>query len=610
MTRRYPFLTLAGVGLLWIAVPGFCQPAAPNEDGPLLPGQSLLGVSVQEDGKILFQGEELGSIKDAGAVQAVLSAPSPKRGLIYVNHSDRDWGGLQGSIVDPVRGKVIVKSMLPEERIRGRGVAQGVVQICDSISWSPEEDYALTVECGEVVRNIVVADLAAGTSRVIEVGDFEKDPCDWQQFAMDDAAWVSPTVYKLRVILQENPWADQPCSKDRVYPEYAFLVDARSFDVKPAEGNAPPPQPDSVDARPEPAGETVLPTVGLVRTTSRLNLRECPDAEGCGVIRTLAGGTDLEVVGQHGEWLQVRDASTGDSGWVHSSYTTAVAALPAEPPQLTTQLTFVQGAIALLLLAAPLLIGVGVWLLKPASALTRMDAWNRWLLSRKDKASSSSGFFAKYWGRPVLGLAGLLIRWTEGISDPFLRCGIRIAAFLYFAAFVLLATFLLAYMAVVIVVMIVAIIVALWVLGKVLSSDDDEPRRPTWTRKRASEDEEERRRELLLRAGARGSKVYRREGTFSEDENVRIDEQGRIYKRTGAFSEDEVGRIDGEGRVFTRTGTFSENEVGRIREDGRIYEKSGMFSEDEIGRIDEKGRIHRRTGTFSEEEIGRVERQD
>jgi hypothetical protein len=620
MRSRYEsgHLTIFTISLLLAALPCLGQPAASEENEPLSPGQNRLGVYVQTDGKILFHGEELGQIRDAGAAQARLSAPSPKRGLIYVNHADTDWGGLQGSIVDPAQGRVIVKSMLPDERIRGRGAAEGVVQVCEPISWSPEEDYALTVECGEVVSSVVLADLANGVSRIIEVGNFENDKCDWQQFSMDGSTWVSPTVYKLKVMLQENPWAEQPCAKDREYPEYNLYVDARTLEVRPVEGAAPPPQPAGLVPTQSKSAETSapeasappLPSVGLVRTTSRLNLRECPAAEGCGVIRTLAAGIDLEVLGQQEEWLQVRDAAAGDSGWVHSSYTTGVATPPYATPSLLSRMISLHPAIAMLILAFPFLIGTSVWLIKPVSALTRMDAWNNWLLHRREKASSSAGFFGRYWGRPVFGLSELLVRWTEQIGDPFLRCGTRVAVFIYVAAFVLIATLLLAYLAVVIVVAIVAIVVTLWIVAKLLSSDeDDSPRRSSQGREQASqeEDEEEMRRELLLRAGARKGKVFQKTGVFAEDEHGRVDEHGRIYRKTGVFSEEQVGRIDEEGRVFTKTGPFSEENVGRIAEDGYVFEKSGAFSEDRIGRIDEDGRIHRTTGPFSEEEIGRAD---
>lgn len=612
VSRHLAILTAS----LLAATPCLGQTVTPDGDEPLLPGQSRRGISLQVDGTLFFQGEEIGQIRDPGAAQAFLSAPSPKRGLIYVNHADSDWGGIQGSIVDPIRGKVIVKEMLPYERIWGKGVAEHVVQVCKPVSWSPEEDYALTAECGEVVRNVVVADLAGGTSQVIEVGNFEKDQCDWQQFAMENSAWVSPTVYKLKVILQQNPWADQPCAEDRRYAEYDLLVDARSFEVKPAEGVTLPPQTAGLDHTTREVSEAkslpLQPGV-LVRTTSRLNLRKCPASEKCEVVRTLAAGTDLEVLSQQEEWLQVRDVVAGDSGWVHSSYTTAIVTPNPEVPSPLRRMTPLHLVIALLLLAFPLLAGVSVWSMKPASTLARMDNWCNWILNRKKQASSSNGFFGRYWGRPVLYLSGLLVRWTEKIGDPYLRSGARIALFLYFGAFILVATLLLAYLAVVVVVGIVAIIVTIWILSKVFSSgEDDSPLRSTRSSERASgrDDEEERRREMLLNAGTRGRKVYKKTGMFAEAEHGRVDNEGRIYQKTGMFSEEQVGRIDQDGRVFTKTGLFSEEEVGRIREDGGVYEKSGVFSEDKIGRIDEAGRIHRKAGLFSEEQVGRMDSND
>ncbi len=61
-----------------------------------------------------------------------------------------------------------------------------------------------------------------------------------------------------------------------------------------------------------------------VTTTTRLNLRRCPNTVNCSVIRTLPPGTQVELVGQSGAWYSVRVNSTGESGWLHSQYTKPV----------------------------------------------------------------------------------------------------------------------------------------------------------------------------------------------------------------------------------------------------------------------------------------------
>jgi hypothetical protein len=57
-------------------------------------------------------------------------------------------------------------------------------------------------------------------------------------------------------------------------------------------------------------------------STAALNLRRCPGTEACTIIRTLPPNSELEVLKKEGDWLQVRVVSGGDTGWVHSRYTT------------------------------------------------------------------------------------------------------------------------------------------------------------------------------------------------------------------------------------------------------------------------------------------------
>lgn len=588
--------------LLFALDPSLAQEgSADQEPERVAPGQSSRGISVTTDGRILFHDEEIGRIPDAGAARASFSKPSPRRGLIYVNHEDTDHGGLQGSIIDPASGRLIVKSMLPEERIRGNGNATDVVQICEDISWSPEEDYAIVSECGEVIRSLVVADLANGRSRVLDVGSFERDSCDRQYLDVGTSPWVSATTLRVKVVLHKNPWAEENCPDDRDYPTYDLLVDASSLKVQPL-GNA-----------------TLNPQeTRYVRATTRLNLRECPGTDNCAVMRTLNAETELQVLEEQGDWVHVRDTKVGDSGWVSSGYTVAVMP-PPDSRGVLAGMSSLQKSLALLLLVCPLLLGSCVWLLKPASAITRMDACNGWLLEKKLGASTRTGFFARYWGRPVFWSAGLLIKGTEKIPDPFLRCGTRLAAYIYFTAFTIVATLVAAYVAITIVLAILVILVTVWILLKVLSSSDDsddrtESYRSSAERRRShspdeDEDDERGKRELLLRAGFKGSRIFQKTGAFSEDEHGRIDDDGRIYRKTGPFSEEEVGRIDERGRIYSRTGPFSEDEAGRIDESGRVYEKSGSFSENEVGRVDEDGRLYRKTGLFSEDEIGRADRE-
>jgi hypothetical protein len=341
-----------------------------------------------------------------------------------------------------------------------------------------------------------------------------------------------------------------------------------------------------------------------VRATARLNLRACPDARSCSVVGVLEPETQMRVISRSGEWIQVQAAPGGETGWVHSQYTAVSAPTPAE----TAARGGAMPPVLLILLGVlPVLLGSAVWLMKPGSALARMEAWNGWVLRKKEKAQADTGFLSKYWLRPILWTAELLIRWTEKIPDPFLRCGTRIAAYLYFAFAVVAGTLIFAYIAFAVVVAIIMVFVTIWILLKVLGSSDGDEERGYRTSAAAKPDREDRSRRMLLGVGAKGATLHEKTGLFSEEKTGRVDEQGRVFRKTGLFSEEMVGRIDDEGRVFEKTGLFSEEQTGRISEDGRVYEKSGLFSEEQIGHVAEDGRVYRKTGIFSEEQVGRVD---
>ena len=65
---------------------------------------------------------------------------------------------------------------------------------------------------------------------------------------------------------------------------------------------------------------------GEVQTTARLNLRSCPDTQGCRVITTLPVGSHLRVMESRGVWLRIIvDDSQEQTGWVHSDYVAPIA---------------------------------------------------------------------------------------------------------------------------------------------------------------------------------------------------------------------------------------------------------------------------------------------
>lgn len=62
-----------------------------------------------------------------------------------------------------------------------------------------------------------------------------------------------------------------------------------------------------------------------VKAMTSVNLRKCPDlaVSACSTVRTLEPQTEMEIIGRHLDWFQVRVLPAGEEGWVHSKYVTA-----------------------------------------------------------------------------------------------------------------------------------------------------------------------------------------------------------------------------------------------------------------------------------------------
>ena len=92
---------------------------------------------------------------------------------------------------------------------------------------------------------------------------------------------------------------------------------------------APEPVPTPVAAQaPEPVPEAVVEKVEVTVTARSLNVRAAPGTDAA-VVGKARRGDRLEVVGERGEWLEVRAAATS-AGWVHRRYVRREAPCPAD----------------------------------------------------------------------------------------------------------------------------------------------------------------------------------------------------------------------------------------------------------------------------------------
>lgn len=84
-----------------------------------------------------------------------------------------------------------------------------------------------------------------------------------------------------------------------------------------------------------------------------------------------------------------------------------------------------------LVLSSPLLLGLVVWLTKSTKAVEWATRLSGWIAARRERAQASEGVISKYWGRPAFGFGAALVRATEGIPNPHLKAGVRLASIIY-----------------------------------------------------------------------------------------------------------------------------------------------------------------------------------
>lgn len=97
--------------------------------------------------------------------------------------------------------------------------------------------------------------------------------------------------------------------------------------------------------------------------------------------------------------------------------------------------------ITILLFGWPIILGLTIWLAKPRAAIDLLSRCDRAVLSFKERADRSSGYFAKYWRRPVSRVLLIPARSVDKIGEPFLRGGVKATLYPYTIAFIAIGTF-------------------------------------------------------------------------------------------------------------------------------------------------------------------------
>lgn len=199
----------------------------------LKPGESAKGFSFSKDGSVNFKDKLIHKFDLRLAPEELhISPPSPKYGFFYLVIWDRDKGGFDGVIVDPSDKRVVAK-LFPKKSFQLIG---------EHIQWSPNEDYAIVPEQGEVTKHVNVIDLKRGDISSIDIGNLEKNECQMMSIVTENGSWLNEETFRFRVGISVPPEGGRlsgiKCNENERYPDYEVKVNARTRQV--AIGSKPP----------------------------------------------------------------------------------------------------------------------------------------------------------------------------------------------------------------------------------------------------------------------------------------------------------------------------------------------------------------------------------
>ncbi len=220
----------------------------------------------------------------------------------------------------------------------------------------------------------------------------------------------------------------------------------------------------------------------------------------------------------------------------------------------------------LLVIAAPLILGIFLWLFDPRSISETVNALSNRIAEYCTKAEIGNGTFKRYAIRPIAWAYGTTHHLTEQINDEALRGGVRLSTWLYLAGLIIAA----AILAISIVIGLVLLVAGLAIIGLLLSLMGDS--------KDTSEDTEARVKPRS--AGATASR--KRKDMFGNDYVEHRDANGNVVgksrDRKDMFGSDYVEHRDADGNVVgqsrDRKDMFGSDYVERRDADDDVVGKS------------------------------------
>ena len=123
------------------------------------------------------------------------------------------------------------------------------------------------------------------------------------------------------------------------------------------------------------------------------------------------------------------------------------------------------------LLIAPLIVGAAIATLRLPAVSGRVNSIDNWLRAGSASAAARQGKFARFLQQPFFAICLAIWRWTDAITDPHLRAGVRLAAMILFCAIAITLLITAAYILIAIVAALAVLALCLWIFAMWAGSD-------------------------------------------------------------------------------------------------------------------------------------------
>lgn len=214
----------------------------------------------------------------------------------------------------------------------------------------------------------------------------------------------------------------------------------------------------------------------------------------------------------------------------------------------------------LVIFFSPIVIGAVIAIANSDAIENALEKFRAWLYRKREEYSQRPGKVSRYFLAPSFSSLLKIAEWSDNIQHKGLQAGIRVAAYPYLFAIIVIVALVAAYIILLIAVVMLMISLFLWLLGHMLGGGE--------VRQISRGIRLPREAYILESAIPFGSTEKEKPEELFKEKDLEIEDDGTIYKP--GFIREKIGFIDENGKIYDTRGFASRRKIGHIDEDGRV----------------------------------------